>query len=172
MSRWARTIGDAVLLEFDQGGSVPTRTICRVEEKHDQTGRPLEVDPDAESADPSVPGFLARPEGAPVYHGFRLIEEVQVDGFRLGAISSFGSDVADGDAFIVAPDGSRAGLVWEVSAEHYLHEVRGFEEGRWGLWAVSFPHAIASTGDAQAVLDDLVPRLRPKWEAWRKSREQ
>ena len=29
-------------------------------------GRPLRLDPDAESADPDKPAFLARPEGAPV----------------------------------------------------------------------------------------------------------
>jgi hypothetical protein len=33
-------------------------------------GRPLAVDRQAESADPGLPAFLARPPGAPVYHGF------------------------------------------------------------------------------------------------------
>lgn len=138
-----------------------------MEERHDLEGRPLDLDPEAVSDDESLPGFLARPEGAPVYHGFRLIGAVEVDGFRLGAISSFGPDVRGGDAFIVAPDDSRAGLVWEVSDAPYLNEIRGFEDSRWGVWAVSFPQAVSGPQDAETVLKDLVPRLRPHWEAWR-----
>lgn len=33
-------------------------------------GRPLAIDHKAASASPTEPAFIARPEGAPVYHGF------------------------------------------------------------------------------------------------------
>jgi hypothetical protein len=53
-------------------------------------GRQVEIDGKAGSADPSLPAFIARPDGAPVYHGFQILDEVEVDGFRLGMISGFG----------------------------------------------------------------------------------
>lgn len=80
-------------------------------------GRPLPLDPEAASANRDLSGFLARPEGAPVYHGFPILEDVEVDGFRLGMITDWEAEPADsGDAFVVAPDDSRAGLVWEIGA--------------------------------------------------------
>jgi hypothetical protein len=53
-------------------------------------GKPLRLDPDAESASPELPAFLARPEGAPVYHGFPLLEETRTpDGWCFGTISDY-----------------------------------------------------------------------------------
>jgi hypothetical protein len=50
------------------------------------------------------------------YHGFTLVPETLTDGWCLGAITRF--DDAEGstwgDAFVIAPDRARAGLVWEV----------------------------------------------------------
>jgi hypothetical protein len=133
-------------------------------------GLPLELDPEAASADSTLPGFLARPEGAPVYHGFRLIDDIEFEGFKLGAITSFELGVNWGDAFIEGPDGSRAGLVWELSAEPVLREVMPFDENRWGVWEISFPCGYGSSNDALRVLSDIVPRLRPHWDEWRESR--
>lgn len=79
-------------------------------------GRPLAVDFTADSASTDIPGFLAKPSGAPVYHGFRLLNDVVVDGFVLRVVTDFEADQAtEGDAFVVAPDNSRAGLVWAVT---------------------------------------------------------
>src|SRR5437879_5318394 len=80
-------------------------------------GVPLRLDPEARSADSSLPAFLSRPKGAPVYHGFLMLEQSRTDdGSCFGTISepdsSEGSDW--GDAFVVAPDGSRAGMIWKV----------------------------------------------------------
>ena len=75
-------------------------------------GRPLAVDSTAGSASDSLPGFLAKPSDAPVYHGFRVLSDVVVDGFTLGAITDFEVEpTTEGDSFVVAPDNSRAGLV-------------------------------------------------------------
>lgn len=100
-------------------------------------GKPVAIDHNAMSASPTEPAFVAPPKGAPVYHGFVVLEDVSVEGFTFGAITDFDAEPCDvGDAFIVAPDGSRAGLVWEVSETQYFEEVRPFEPSRWGVWAV------------------------------------
>jgi hypothetical protein len=84
-------------------------------------GLPLRFDPDAESASADEPAFIARPPGAPVYYGFPILDDVEVDGFRLGMISDWEAEPSDyGDAFIVAPDDSRCGLVWEVGHGAYV----------------------------------------------------
>ena len=78
-------------------------------------GRPLAIDATAQSASPTEPAFIARPEGAPVYYGFVVLHDVTVDGFTLGKITDFEAEPCDeGDAFVIAPDGGRAGLGWEV----------------------------------------------------------
>jgi hypothetical protein len=42
-------------------------------------GRPLAIDATAQSASPTEPAFIARPEGAPVYYGFVVLDDVVVD---------------------------------------------------------------------------------------------
>jgi hypothetical protein len=87
-------------------------------------GRPLAIDEQAESTDPVLQAFLSRPPGAPVYHGFPVIDGAEVDGFRLGMITDFLAEPTDvGDAYVVAPDGSRVGLVWESGCASYFNEV-------------------------------------------------
>ena len=96
----------------------------------------MAIDEGAQGASPAVPGFLAKPSGAPVYHGFRILGDVVVDGFTLGAITDFEAEPCDeGDAFVVAPDNSRAGLVWEVATGEAFAEICPMEENRWGVWA-------------------------------------
>lgn len=58
--------------------------------------------------------------------------DVSAGGFTLGKITDFEAEPCDeGDDFVVAPDGSRAGLVWEVYDPPYFQEVRSIETGRW-----------------------------------------
>ena len=51
-------------------------------------GQPIVVDRKTASASATEPAFVARPEGAPVYHGFVVLEDVNIDGFTLGAITT------------------------------------------------------------------------------------
>jgi hypothetical protein len=77
-------------------------------------GRPLAVDPGAQSASPTEPAFVARLVGASVYHGFVVLDDVTSEGFTLGKVTDFEAEPCDeGDAFLIAPDGSRAGIVWD-----------------------------------------------------------
>jgi hypothetical protein len=141
-------------------------------EKHQETslkGHPLTFDPEAASADPGLPGFLARPEGTPVYYGFRILADVAVDGFQFGTISDFEAeeDPTAGDAFVVAPDASRAGLVWERASEPYVREIFPLEPDRWGVWAVGFPYPMRTRWDARRNLEAVLPLLKEQWERWR-----
>jgi hypothetical protein len=135
-------------------------------------GLPLRIDPDAKSASEDEPAFIARPPGAPVYYGFPILDDVEVDGFKLGMISDWEAEPADyGDAFIVAPDDSRCGLVWEVGHGAYVDtaEPAHVDESRWGVWNVGFPHAMDTRENARRNLRYVLAQLRPKWEEWRLS---
>jgi hypothetical protein len=131
-------------------------------------GRPLALDPAAPSASPVQPAFLSRPDGAPVYHGFRILEDVVEEGFTFGIITDFELQPADeGDAFVVAPDGSRAGLVWTKSDEAAFEQLCGLEPGRWGVWGVSFPYPMESRENVRRNLRFVLPKLKEQWDTWR-----
>jgi hypothetical protein len=131
-------------------------------------GKPVAIDRNAISASPMEPAFVAPPKGAPVYHGFVVLDDVSVEGFTFGAITDFEAEPCDaGDAFVVAPDGSRAGLVWEVSPIQHIEEVRSFEQHRWGVWAVSFPFPMVSRANARKNLVAVLPELKARWEKWK-----
>jgi hypothetical protein len=86
-----------------------------------QHGRPLAIAATAQTASPTEPAFVARPEGAPVDQGFVVLEDVAAGGFTLGKITDFEAEPGDeGDAFVIAPDGSRAGLVGEGCDPSYF----------------------------------------------------
>jgi hypothetical protein len=124
-------------------------------------GRRILKDPEARSANPSPPAFLARPEGSPVYHGFPILEESMTDGWRIGAITDFEdpSGCEGGDAFVIAPDGSRAGLVWDVGTEP-LVEISPPEPDRWGVYQVFFPSAVRTRADFIAGFQAILPALK------------
>ena len=145
-----------------------SRIMRMVAEDLNQMGRPLAIDPQAESARKDTPGFLARPAGTPVYYGFRTLDDVVVDGFTFGAITDFEAEhCEEGDAFVIAPDDSRAGLVWRVSGDSECQAVCPASEDRWGVWAVAFPFEMSSRENARLNLQAILPKLRPEWERWR-----
>jgi len=110
------------------------------------------------------PAFIARPEGALVYHGFVILEDVAVGGFALGKITDCEAEpCATGDAFVIAPDGGRAGLVWEVCDPPYFREVLKIEEDRWGVWGVGFLLPMASRENARKNLESILPQLKSRW---------
>ena len=132
-------------------------------------GRPLAIDATAQSASPTEPAFITPPAGAPAYHGFVVLNDVTADGFTLGKITDFEAEPCDeGDAFVIAPDGSRAGLVWEVSdKERYFQEVLPSEAQRWGVWGVSFPLPMNSRENARRNLESILPDLKLRWAEWK-----
>lgn len=130
----------------------------------------LASDPTAETADPKLPAFIAPPPGAPAYHGFPVLDEIGVEGFTLGLISdSLSSPSSWGDAFVVAPDGRRAGLVWEVVEDRYFNTLIGPDVKRWGVFGVGVEHGPTPIDEAQLFLAELVRALRPEWERTKRS---
>ncbi len=126
------------------------------------------LDETAESANPELPAFLARPEGAPVYHGFGLVEETRTDGWCFGAITDFlEPDSPDGcewgDGFVVAPDGSGAGIVWATDVEE-MHEVLPPDGGRWGVYGVKFSRPVKTIEDLVFNFRQILPDLKNKYE--------
>jgi hypothetical protein len=124
-------------------------------------GKSLVIDANAATAGPGLPAFLARPQGAPVYHGFPLIEETRTDGWCFGAITEFAEpDGCDcGDGFVVAPDGSRAGIIWEVG-EFPIEQTLPPEPGRWGVWFVPFPKPVRNVDDLVECFRFILPELQ------------
>lgn len=131
-------------------------------------GLPLVLDPNAKSASRTEPAFIARPEGQPINCGFAVLEDVTFEGFTLGIITAFEAEPTDeGDAFVIAPDDSRCGLVWEIGLEGRIEEIIAPEPRRWGVYSVVFTHPMRNRDDARVNLRWLVPRLHSKWEEWK-----
>ena len=116
--------------------------------------KPLKSDIDAESRTSDRPAFLSVPDGAPVYHGFPLIEETRTEGWCYGAITEFEDDQGCefGDGFVQAPDGSRAGLVWSVG-NFETKQLCTPDVDRWGVYEIAFPKPTRT-------LEDLISCFR------------
>src|SRR6516162_6237128 len=113
------------------------------------------------------PAFGAKPRGAPIHHGFPSLSIV-VEGFTFGKISDFDAEpCTEGDAFVVAPDNSRAGLVWEVSGNSYFQEVCPADSNRWGVWPASFPHPMTNHENVRRNFEHILPQLKRRWQEWR-----
>lgn len=129
--------------------------------------RPPAIDMTAESATRDMPSFAAPPIGAEPYHGFPLLDNVAASGFRLGMITNFlAFPETRGDAYVIAPDGSRAGLVWEESERTYFEQAGPISEERWGVWAAGFIYPMRTREDARRNLETIVPGLRDAWQRW------
>ena len=120
-------------------------------------GHRIALDLLGKSASRTEPAFVAKPEGAPIYHDFQILSDVVVEGFRFGKISGFDAEpCTEGDAFVVALDHSRADLVWEVSVNSYLRDVWPADSNRWGVWAVSFPHPMTNHENVRRNLEHIL----------------
>ena len=126
----------------------------------------LLLDLDAESSDPNKPAFMAPPPGSKPYHGFPLIRESSRDGFTLGVITNFQEADSDqgcsiGDAFVEGPDGSRAGLFWEVnSKEAIISPVQGPDENRWGIYYITIASPVKSLAELLQHFEGMIPILK------------
>jgi hypothetical protein len=127
----------------------------------DPDGKPLRLDPRARSFSRDLPAFLARPADAPVYHGFPLVEATETAGWCYGAITEFEhpNGCTEGDGFVVAPDGSRAGLVWSVG-NFQTEELSPPDVSRWGVYSIAFPRAVRTRDDIVECFRAVLPQLK------------
>ena len=132
----------------------------------DPQGNRLRLDASALSASPDLPAFLSRPTGAPVYHGFTVVEETRVDDWVFGTISDYedpnGCDC--GDAFVIAPDGTRAGIVWQVD-NFEPQVVLPPDKDRWGVYGFAYPTPIRTTADFVKMCHSFLPELQRRHAA-------
>ena len=129
-------------------------------------GQVAREDPSAVSAQPGMPAFLAPPAGAPAYYGFPLLPNSEKDGFVFGAITRprTGTSAVWGDAYVVAPDGSRAGIVW-VTEGPVTEVVFPPEAGRWGVYQFRFERPVESDAELVRNLHAILPRLKELYAA-------
>ena len=126
-------------------------------------GNRLRYDPKAGSAIPGVPSFAARPEGAPIYHGFEVVPETETDGWTYGAISDYeGGRHTEGDGFVVAPDGARAGIAWATDTPDF-YEISPPDDERWGVYGVRFPRPVSSIDDLVFNFRAVLPKLKERY---------
>jgi hypothetical protein len=84
----------------------------------------------------------------------------RVDGFEMRMFVSYGGY---GDALVIAPDGRKAGLIWETGdAPSFATSIEP-DSGRWGTYAVTLPMPLTTDAEADAYLAALLPRLEPLW---------
>jgi hypothetical protein len=129
-------------------------------------GQSIRVDPLAESSNPSLPAFIAVPKGAPAYHGFPLLPHSEKEGFSFGVITEPNGEAPAswGDAFVVAPDGSRAGIVWQAEGEP-SPVVCSPSPGRWGVYAFRFRRPVRNEQDLIENLHEVLPQLKAFYAA-------
>lgn len=94
--------------------------------------------------------------------------EATEDGFTIGMFVSYGDC---GDAWVQAPDGGIATLIWESGSPHYfLESISPNPAGRRGTYAVQLDLPMTTNDQAAAYLRALLPELLPRWKAWVQSR--
>jgi len=124
----------------------------------------IRTDPTAKSASPDDPPFVAKPPGAPVYYGFPILESSLTDGWKLGVITDpqdpNASDFLDG--FVVAPDGSRAGVVWELAVTE-LSQILGPSPGRWGVFSIPLSRPVHNDDELIGEFRRALPALKELW---------
>jgi hypothetical protein len=121
-------------------------------------GQRVRVDDAVPSTDPNLPAFIARPPNAPVYYGFPILNDSELDGFVFGTVTE-PSGAEWGDAFVIASNGSRAGIVWQLG-EGEPTVVDEPSEGRWGVYGFCFKGPIRSDVELVAHLHAVLPKLK------------
>lgn len=97
-----------------------------------------------------------------IYGGFPLIEETRTDGWCYGTMMELGDPAgcAEGDGFVEAPDGTRAGLDWVVRKQVRIRRVFPPDRREWGIYEASFPEPVRTVEDLARNFRMILPRLK------------
>ena len=96
------------------------------------------------------------------YSGFPLVEATRTDGWCYGAITEFEDPkgCAEGDGYVEAPDGSRAGLDWVVRSRIRVRRVFPPDKRQWGIYEASFPEPVRNVQDLARFFRRVLPRMK------------
>ena len=103
------------------------------------------------------------------YSNFPLVEETRKDGWCFGIITEYEDEkgCTDGDAFVEAPDGTRAGLVWDVDAnveQKIIMINRPESKEYWGLYQIYFSKTVYTTKDIVENFHEILPEIQRLYE--------
>lgn len=141
---------------------VASRLGCRTASEQMELASVVRVDALLERQTVSAPRRMRT-----AYDDWPLIEDIDVDGFRLGEITDFlDTPASAGDAFVEAPDGGRAGLSWAEGSDLTVEQLAPLDAARWGVWEVTAPLPLVTMADVRPYLEAIIPLLRPHWERW------
>jgi hypothetical protein len=97
------------------------------------------------------------------YAGFSVVPETMTDGWVYGAITDYEhreKGCREGDGFVVAPDGSRAGLDWVVGSKPGLiRRVAPPDERSWGVYEAVFANPVFTTADLTREFRVVLPAI-------------
>ncbi len=96
----------------------------------------------------------------PAYEGYPLMPETETEGFTYGAITPLGGRRESGAGFLQGPDGSRAGIQWELADGPFIMRVEGPGPDSWGLYKLGFTTPVTTVDDLLANLRPLLPKLK------------
>lgn len=124
-------------------------------------GKKLALDEKAISTSEELPAFIAKPAGKPAYYGFQLLKETHTEGWTYGIINEHISErgCGYGDGFVEAPDGSRAGIIWQVGDMETVTVIPP-EANRWGVYSMGFPKVIYTMEDLIFCFKTILPELK------------
>ncbi len=106
----------------------------------------------------------------PAYHSFPVIPGSEKEGFSFGRITHPRRDSTWGDAFVVAPDGSRAGVIWRVGTSSEPCVSVEPDADRWGVYSVEFPVAAQNLQQLVRNLQRYLPHWKELFAAARQER--
>lgn len=127
--------------------------------------KPLLLDPKAVSTDPEKAPFVAPPPGSKPYYAFPVIEATCKAGWCYGAITDFLSPddprgCTIGDGFVQAPDGTRAGVLWELGESPTYNVISEADGQRWGVYHFIVAEPVTDVESMSRVFHRMLPKLR------------
>lgn len=100
-----------------------------------------------------------------IFNNNSLIMETEIEGFIYGEYTNhFDFDeeagCTFGDGFVQAPDGTIAGIIWEVAEKSYISTCIEPDNERWGVYNVGFVRPIKTVDDLVYNFKTIYPLIK------------
>lgn len=83
---------------------------------------------------------------------------LQLDGFTFRTAAPV--QLETGGGLLFGPDGSAAGIQWELADSAFIMRVEPPNQSSWGVYRVGFTRRMKGRADLAANLQELLPKLR------------